>query len=389
MTRKRFEATLLGLASCVFAAACSSGDGQPPGLGESFAGSPLGRTDASAVQPADASKDASNDAAWVDVDASEWGDVDAGIDAARASADADSAPTSDAAGDVADVQVSPGTDAAMAQPSCNPTATWSTPAVVRGLSFPAQALVTMTGDERTVAWVLDAGNGVGNVFVADRTTSADPFGSAMQLRPSTGGSGRSATADAGAGSVYFAFDRVGLSADGLTLVGVATDGLGMAEFTRTDRGQAFFPFPQPSAYVALVRPLMAGEVLGDPVLSEDGDDIVYSRYGQSHTVSVYEAFRSGPVAWGGGSPRQSQPLQMAGGLRKRPTALSADRLTLFVWDEATSAAYGLFRSDPMGDFNGAQPYGQRFSLQANSACTSLYFVAPSASGYALYQITAM
>jgi hypothetical protein len=373
-------ASLASLACAVAVAGCGGGDAPPPSLGDTTGGTSAGQRDGSAIQPAGGSKDASTDGRAADAPAEGHADGGDGGDAAFAG--------EDAAVDAAAI-VSPGTDAAMAQPSCDPTATWSAPALVGGVSFPMQAIVTMTSDERTVAWVIDAGQGRGRVFTADRATGDGAFGRATELTAGGSGSSGGGGPDAAAGTAYFAFDRVGLSADGLTLVGVATDGLGMAGFTRTGRDQPFFALAQPSAYAALVRPLMPGEVLGDPVLSADGDDIVYSRYGQSHTVSIFEAFRAGSVPWGGGSPRQSQPLEMSAGLRKLPTSLSADRLTLFVWDEATSAAYGVFRSDPMGDFTGAQPYGPRYSLQVNGACTRLYYVGPDGAGFALYRVTSM
>jgi hypothetical protein len=329
--------------------------------------------------------DASADAAVV---ADSAADTDAGADPNPPLApDADSRDAGpDATEGPPDVRVTPGTDAGMAQPSCNPRAVWSDPVAV-GVAFVSQALVTMTSDELTVAWVLATTDGKGDVFSADRVSTSDPFGSPTSLRDAQNGSPEGGAPDAGSG--YFAFDRVALSADGLTLVGVAVGGLALAEFSRVARDQPFFGYPQPARWASLGRALLPGETLGDPVLAPDGDDVVYSRYGQSHTVSVYEAFRAGPVPWGAGAPRQSPPLQMTGGLRKRPLSLSADRLTLFVWDEATNAAYGLFRSDPMSDFNGAQPYGLRFSLQANASCTRLYFVAPAATGFALYATAAM
>jgi hypothetical protein len=234
--------------------------------------------------------------------------------------------------------------------------------------------------------------------VADRPDASAAFGAASELQAAG-----SSTSDAGAveagssdgGSVqaaaatYFAFERVALSSDGLTLIGVSVQATSMAEFTRTARGQAFFAYPQPSNLAPLSRGLYPGEQLGDPVLSPDGNDIVYSRYGLDPTVSVYEAFRSGPVAWGAGSPKEGQDLLMTAGGRKRPLSLSADRLTLFVWDEATNATLGLFRADPMGDFGSAQSFGEKPSLQVSASCMRMYYVAPTASGYGLVQTTSM
>ena len=155
-----------------------------------------------------------------------------------------------------------------------------------------------------------------------------------------------AAADAGAG--YFAFERVGLSSDGLTLVGVAVARTSMAEFSRTVRGQAFFPYPQATHLTPLSRALYPGELLGNPVISSDGSGSSTRGTDWTRQLPCTRLFRSGPVAWGTGSPQASQDLAMSAGLRRRPLSLSADRLTLFVWDEVTSSALGVFRAESHG-----------------------------------------
>jgi hypothetical protein len=374
------------LSACVAACSAEPGGGNLRDIGTG----PTQTRDGSVAAADGQSRDGAGDTASGALDdgaAPDAGDDDAAAaEGGEAGADGAGDEAKDAMGDAgADappVEVTPGTDAAMLQPSCNPNTTWSAAVAVGGVTFPSRALVTMTSDERTIAWVVDGGDGSGDVFVADRDAVTDPFATAMPLEAAV------VAGDGGAGT-YFAFDRVALSADAMTLIGVSIDGAHLAEFSRPARGQAFFAFPQPASLAALARQLMPGERLGDPVLSVDGDDLVYSRYGQSFTVSVYEAFRAGSYAWGGGSPRQSDPLQMTGTARKRPTALSSDRLTLFVWDEATSMTYGLFRGGPMDDFAGPQSYGGRFSLQPNASCTRLYYVAPATSGFGLFEVSAM
>ncbi len=184
-----------------------------------------------------------------------------------------------------------------------------------------------------------------------------------------------------------AFDRVGLSADGLTLVGVSIDGLQMAQFIRDARGNAFSPMPLPSRYQSIGNVLMPGERLGDPVLSADGDDLVYSRYGLSQTLSIYESFQYGTGVWPPGSPESATSLAIAESVRKRPTCLSADRLTLFFWDESSGTAYGVFRNGPTDQFGSFEKsYGALMSVQANAGCSRLYYVAAASSGYALFQV---
>ncbi len=382
---------VLGVGCLVACSACTAGSGGgglhdlPPNVIAPFdGGSPVSH-DASADAAASTDADASDDGNPVSDGASMESDGDA--------TDASPTDATDAPSDAPfEASVTPPTDASMAHPGCNPRATWSAASAVPGLSFATHPIVTLTSDELTAAWVLDAGNGSGQVFASDRASATDAFGVAISVQ-ATGGffaaGGEGGTPEGDAGAAYFAFERVALSSDGLTLIGVSIDGQTMAAFTRAARGQAFFGAPQPSQLAAISLQLNPGERLGDPVLSADGDDLVYSRYGDSFTLSVFEAFRSGSIPFGGGSPRQGDGLQMAGTARMRPTSMSADRLTLFVWDEATSAAEGVFRSGNMTDFSGPQPYGTRDSLQVNAACSTLYYVAPVASAFGLFQVTAL
>jgi hypothetical protein len=140
---------------------------------------------------------------------------------------------------------------------------------------------------------------------------------------------------------------------------------------------------------------MPGESLGDPVLSSDGTDLIYSRYSQAKTVSVvYEAFTSRGNPWPAGAP-QSASLDVSGGKPFLPTGFSDDRLTLFAWDQTKSAAEAVFRSASMSAFGVSQPIGSLgadasvgagiYSVQASHLCKRLYFVAQSGSNYVLQQ----
>jgi hypothetical protein len=279
-----------------------------------------------------------------------------------------------------DVYLSPGNDGAEVAPMCDPNTKWGAPVNVPGVPmFPSQPIVTMTSDGLTVAWVTDAGSGMGSVFVADRTADTAAFGAASAVTPFVGPAGNEG------GYQYFSFDRVALSGDGLTLVGVPAGGGQMADFTRPDKASVFIG-PLPSRYQAVVQSLMQGEQLGDPVLSSDGDDLIYSRYRVSETVSVYEAFTSGKSPWPAGGPQSGPSLAVSdAGKHKKPTALSEDRLTLFVWDEATNTVEAMFRSSPNAAFGVGQPFGSFYSVQVSHACKRLYFVAQSGSNYVLQQ----
>jgi hypothetical protein len=289
-----------------------------------------------------------------------------------------------------DGPVTPPTDAAMDDPTCSPNTQYGSPSAVPGVpAFGTQPLVTMTNDELTLAWVVDNGGGEGTVFVADRTSATAAFGAAIQLPPSSTASsffsGDATVVDAG--DSYFAFDRVALSADGLKLVGIGVGNHAIAQFTRVMRSGAFTATPAEGPFGTLVQTLMPGEMLGDPVLGSNGSDLVYSKYGLSPTLSVYETFLNGQT-WPSGAGQTATALAEASGHRKRPTSMTADRRTLFVWDEA-GQAYGILRETDTSQFNFAISFGTRFSIQVNGDCTHLYYVAASGSGYALEEVSAM
>ncbi len=147
-----------------------------------FASSPLACTSAGGDRPPASSDQEPFDAgslANADASLREASVNDAGTK--TPSADASEEEASAAAPDGAPVQVQPGSDASMAEPACSLSATWSAPVSVPGLAtFATVPFVTMTSDELTVAWVVDNGLG-GSVFVADRTSSTDPFGPASAL----------------------------------------------------------------------------------------------------------------------------------------------------------------------------------------------------------------
>ena len=371
--RKKAIVTLFGLAGWMAVGACSSEAAHPPGSG-------------------DATKRDASDTASSSSSGGSSGSGSGGGPMADGSMSEDSGAEGGAPSDagITDVRVTPPSDTSMADPACNPNKTWGSPTSVPGVpGFAAQPLVTITNDELTVAWVVDNGGGQGNVFVADRTSASASFGAASQLVAMPLGGGFDGAIGNDGGDSYFAFDRVALSSDGLTLIGVAVGSLRMAQFIRADRTAAFVATPMENRYGALTSALMAGEKLGDPVLAANGQDLVYSRYGVSPSLTVYESFlTSGGQMWPAGSGDGTSALSEDAGRRKHPTSMTADRLTLFVWDEA-GEAYGVLRSTPTSSFNYAIPFGDRFSIQVNGACSRIYYVAPAASGFALEQADAM
>jgi hypothetical protein len=389
MMNKRLV-TLAGVATWVVVAACSGNDANHPpssnaDLHDGGEGSSSGASSGASSSGASSSGASSSGAS--SSGASSGGHEDGAV---IADGGADGTTLTD--GSVRDVTTSPANEASMTDPACSPLQTWGAPTVSSGnLTFATQPLIAMTGDELTMAWVTDVGGGRGNVFVADRTSNTVAFGTPHQVMP-TGPTflvdGQAVSADAG--DTYFAFDRVAISSDGLRLIGVAVGGQDLAQFIRTSRTVAFDqPSPMETSFEPLATSLMPGESLGDPVISADNEDLVYSKYGKSPTLTVYETVRGSAGGFGAGSGIGTKSLESDGGGRKRPTSMTGDRLVLFIWDEASNAAYGVLRGTPAEQFNYAIPFGDRFSIQINAGCTRYYYVAPGASGYVLEESDAM
>jgi hypothetical protein len=375
---RRTLATLLGLGGWVAVGACSSNASNPPGAGPVpvFDGGGESSETGSSSGSSGGSSGSSGSSGGQGDDGSMTGD-------------AGTTGPSDAA--VADVQITPPSDSSMPEPTCSPLQTWGAATNVPGVpSFSTQPLVTITNDELTLAWVTDNGDGTGSVFVADRTSTSVGFGSPSQLvaMPLGGSYLVDGATVSDAGDAYFAFDRVALSSDGLTLIGVGVGGLKMAQFIRASRTDPFVVTPMENRYTTLAATLMTGEKLGDPVLAANGADLVYSKYGNSPSLTIYESLLTAGQTWPAGAGEGTMALAEDAGRRKRPTAMSGDRLTLFVWDEA-GEAYGVIRPTETSDFIYAIPFGDRFSIQVNGACSRIYSIAPAASGFALVQADAM
>jgi hypothetical protein len=369
---------LATIAGVLGAAACSSGSDSRPPSDEPGVKSDAGSTSSGGSSGASSSGASSSGASSSGASSSGAGDDEGGDDAAPTDASA------------SDVYVSQATEAGMTDPSCSPNQTWSAGTAVPGvapIASNAAPLLAMTSDELTMAWVVDAGGGAGTVFVADRTSSTAAFGAAAMLTPAMGGGtahgddGGTIVLDAGSG--YFSFDRVALSANGLTLIGVAVGQLHLAQFTRAARGLAFGTAPMEGNFSAIAGSLMAGERLGDPVLSADGDDFVYSKYGNSPTLSVYESIKSAGTGFASGTGQAAAALAFSGSVRKVPTSMTADRRVLFVWDGAANKAYGVLRGGNTGQYNFAIDVGARFSAQVNGDCTRIYYVAQTGGSYTL------
>jgi hypothetical protein len=260
----------------------------------------------------------------------------------------------------------PGTVVVVPPAACPETASWMGATPLASVSTTAdERLLSITADELDIAFLRD-----GAPYVAHRASTKDDFdaGTAVSLPAGY-------QADAG----------VALSADGLTLVLVSSDGQSFASLSRATRTDAFGDTPDPSAFQALnARAVQTLEHFAAPVLAPDGKSFVFSAFtlGQFGISVVYESLWA-KTEWD--MPRHISQDLFDGSADKRPlpTGLSSDSRTLFYFDEAQSKELARFRDRPdaplydtidLGALNGATP---------NLGCNRLYY---SKSGDVLSQV---
>lgn len=252
---------------------------------------------------------------------------------------------------------------------CSPSVTWAAGALLSVSTPSDDGLDSITPDELSIAWT-EGGGSTAAIEVSDRALGTDPFGAPQAL-------------PAG----QFTADRVSLSPDGLRLVVVDADGQGFSELTRASR-TASSPFGSPAtgSYVNLDGALPAGLSYGDPVLGADDTVFYYSLYGGSRTSTVFRTARLLPGdPWPAGAAlATSTGLAAQGSLRRRPTGVSSDGDTLFVWDEITGTERAAWIDETTGAYDLFVDLGQRTMAAPDQACDRLYYSAQGATSVDLF-----
>jgi hypothetical protein len=349
----RYRGARIALGLVAFSLGCSSSGG-PPGLHDEPLqdGSPAdgssGSGDSSATGP-DGAHDAQGDAP---------GDATTDVTAPLDGGDA---------GDM-DVRVGPPPPPA----TCSQSAMWGAGLLLSISTGLGDELDSITPDELSIAWTTGQ-DGSEQLLYADRAASGDTFNAPQGLTVGE-----------------FTADRVALSADGLRLVVVNADGQGFSELTRTSRmgSGSTFGAPATGSYTNLnSATLMPGQSYGDPVLSADDNAFYYSIYGGTgQTQTIYRSARLLPGdAWPDGALLlPSTGLAAQGALRRRPTAISSDEQTLFVWDEVMGTERAAWIDESTGAFDVFVDLGFRSMAGPNAACTELYYSAQAGSIVDLY-----
>ena len=296
---------------------------------------------------------------------------DAAVDAGGADATADA--EADAASAAGDAGVDATTGDGFAS-TCSPTATWSAgvtvglPGLADAAVPPGGVLGGITLDELTVAWVTGP-DGSAIVQVADRANTVDPFGPPTTLPSSAAGA---------------ALDRVAISSNGLRIGVLWATRLGFAEFAREQRGDVFVEQDEGTfdTLNALGATFTGAMAFGDPVVG-DAETLFYSVYGGVDADggilpgTIHSAAPAAPgIEWLDTTTYSAPGLTAQAGGRRMPTGISADRLTLFFWDQVAGIERAAFRPTGFDDFEYVIDVGPLPGAAPNTACNALYFAAP-------------
>src|SRR6187431_487871 len=194
---------------------------------------------------------------------------------------------------------------------CNPTMSWGPgePALADGSDL--DQLIAVTPDERTMVW-FDARGSTGTYRLADRSSSDQPFGPA---------------------SVLDVTNVLAASSDGLRLIALRADTNSLAEYTRAARGEAFGAAEE-GAFGSLNSDAAEnGYTFLDALVSPDERELYYNTLSsEALSYSLHVSRRTGSEPWPVGEPVELCELRSVGSSIRRPTAISADGLTLFFYD---------------------------------------------------------
>ena len=274
--------------------------------------------------------------------------------------------TSDAADDVAAPALdAAGGDSAL-RPVCDPTTSWGDGVQLQGPSgrlsgSDDEVLGSVSADELTVCWTLPK---AGETWYADRALVSDSFGSARKL----------------GGEPLRAGEPLGLSPDGLRLAAVVADGKSLVSFTRAARGDAFADARAVDFAAINAQAAATQAMVGDPLFSSDGLSFYYSLFSgdaadSGVTNTLLSCTRGGAAApWPAGTARTEAAFARgADGLRKRPTGLSSDQLTLFFLDESEGSEVAAFRATTGAPFAQFVPVIGRLHASPSADCSRLYY----------------
>ena len=258
---------------------------------------------------------------------------------------------------------------------CSKDATWAAGTLLSVSTTNDDVSPAITPDELSIAWI-STENGAPTVHVADRASLSVDYAEVAFPSP----------------SLALAIDRPALSPDGLRVGLVLADHHGFLELTRTTKDDSFVEVGA-GTYAQMNQmgaSLGADAGFGDPVLGADDRLLFLSVYGGAGTSTVTFAqrlFAGDP--WPTPTAVSGDELAAQGAMRRHPTGLSSDALTLFYWDDVTGSEKAAFRGALLGDFDTFIELGAHRGACPNTACDALTYSATSASSLDLFRASSM
>lgn len=253
------------------------------------------------------------------------------------------------------IPVTPGT--------CSETAVWVDAAPLPGVSTSAnEQLLAISADELDILFLRDD-----VPMFAHRGSPSAEFdaGSTLTIADGYG-------VDAGAA----------LSADGKTMVLLATTGQSFAAFTRSSRDTAFDVVPDDSAFIGLnQRAAQTMQHYAAPLLAPDGKTFVFAAFtpepemgmsnGFAGVSMVYESVWT-PSGWAMPDSLSQNLFDGTSAARPLPTGLSSDSRTLFYLEEGSGKEMARFRDRPDAPLYTVVDLDQRLQAVPDAKCERLY-----------------
>jgi hypothetical protein len=286
------------------------------------------------------------------------GGNDAGSTGEGGSAGADSAGAGGEGG--ADegtiIPITPGT--------CSESAVWDDAAALPGISTDAdEQLLAITADELDILFVRDA-----VAMFAHRDSASAAFDAGSSLTIADG---------------YSVAAGAALSADGKTLVLLATTGQSFAAFTRSSRSADFENTPDESAFIGLnLRAVQTMQHYAAPVLAPDGKTLVFAAFtpepetgfpdGFAGVSMVYESV-STTNGWAMPDSISRDLFDGTSAARPLPSGLASDSRTLFYLEEGSGKQMARFRDRPDAPLYTVVDLDQRSRAAPDVKCARLYY----------------
>jgi len=288
------------------------------------------------------------------------GGTDAGStgegDGGSAGADSAGAGGEGGADEGAIIPVTPG--------ACSETAVWANAAPLAGISTSAdEQLLAITADELDILFLRD-----GLATLAHRDSSSAEFDAGITLTIADG---------------YGVEAGAALSADGKTMVLLATTGQSFAAFTRSSRDVAFDPSADDSAFVGInQRAVQTMQHYAAPVLAPDGKTFVFAAFtpepeagfprGFAGVSLVYESVWT-TSGWAMPESLSQNLFDGTSASRPLPTALASDSRTLFYLEEGSGKQMARFRDRPDAPLYTVVDLDQRSHAVPAAKCERLYY----------------